>query len=147
MPTEQRASPISHPEQTLAPPSGAPLSTKLMLSAQPEESYHCDLFPVKCSSHTKGTGHTSGCCHIEHPFKITTGNCFITDPQGVPGGSAVKNLPAMQEFQETQFPSLGQKDPLEEGMAAHSSVLAWKSPRTEEPGGLQSMGLHRVRHN
>ena len=46
-----------------------------------------------------------------------------------------------------QFPSLGQKDPLEEGMAAHSSVLAWKSPWTEEPGGLQSMGLHRVRHN
>ena len=43
-------------------------------------------------------------------------------------------------------PSLGQEDPLEEGMATHSSILAWRIPWTEEPGGLQSMGLHRVRH-
>ena len=56
----------------------------------------------------------------------------------------VKNLPAMQE---TQVQTLGQKDPLEEGMATHSSILAWKIPWTEEPGGLQSMGLQRVRHN
>ena len=48
----------------------------------------------------------------------------------------VKNLPAMQE---TRVPSLGREDPLEEGMANHSSVLAWRSPWTEEPGGLQSM--------
>ena len=48
----------------------------------------------------------------------------------------VKNLPAMQEI---QFWSLGQKDPLEIGMATHSSVLAWEIPWTEEPGGLQSM--------
>ena len=48
----------------------------------------------------------------------------------------VKNLPAMQE---TQVPSLGREDPLE-GMATHSSILAWRIPRTEEPGGLQSMG-------
>ena len=56
----------------------------------------------------------------------------------------VKNLPAVQE---TRIRSLGQKDPLEKGMATHSNILAWRIPWTEEPGGLQSMGLHRVRHN
>ena len=60
---------------------------------------------------------------------------------GFPGGSAVKNPPTIQEMQETQVPSLGWKDPLEEGTATHSSMLAWRIPRTEEPGGLQSMGL------
>jgi len=53
----------------------------------------------------------------------------------------------MQEMQETQFQSLGQEDPLEEEMATHSSILAWKIPWTEEPGGLQSMGRQRVRHD
>ena len=46
----------------------------------------------------------------------------------------------MQELQETQVRSLGQEDPLEKGMATHSSILAWIIPWTEEPGGLQSMG-------
>ena len=54
----------------------------------------------------------------------------------------VKNLPAKQE---TRVQSLGLKDPLEEGMATHSSILAWRIPWTEEPGGLQSMGSQRVR--
>ena len=58
--------------------------------------------------------------------------------------SLVKNLPAMQE---TQVWSLGWEDPLEEEMATHSSILAWKIPWTEEPGGLQSMGWQRVGHN
>ena len=49
----------------------------------------------------------------------------------------VKNLPAMQE---TRVQSLGQEDPLEKGMATHSSVVAWEIPRTEEPGGLQFVG-------
>ena len=49
--------------------------------------------------------------------------------------------------QETGVRSLGWEDPLEEGMATHSSVLARKSPGTGEPGGLQSMGLQRVRHD
>ena len=53
----------------------------------------------------------------------------------------VKNLPAMQEI---QVQSLGQEDPLEEEMTTHSSILAWRIPWTEEPGGLQSMGLQRV---
>ena len=56
----------------------------------------------------------------------------------------VKNLPARQE---TWVQSLGQEDPLEKGMATHSSILAWRIPWTEEPGGLQQMGLQRVGHD
>ena len=56
----------------------------------------------------------------------------------------VKNPPAMQE---TQVRSLGQEDPLEKGMATHSSILAWRIPFTEEPGGLQPMESQRVGHN
>ena len=56
----------------------------------------------------------------------------------------VKNLPTMQE---TWVQSLGQEDPLEKGMATHPSILAWRIPWTEEPGGLQSMGLQRVGHD
>ena len=53
----------------------------------------------------------------------------------------------MQETQEMQVQSLGWEDPLEKEMATHSSILAWKIPWTEEPGGLQSMGSQRVRHD
>ena len=56
----------------------------------------------------------------------------------------VKNPPAMQE---TWVRSLGWEDPLEEDMVTHSSILAWSIPWTEEPGGLPSMGSHRVGHN
>ena len=56
----------------------------------------------------------------------------------------VKCLPAMQE---TRVRSLGWEDPLEKEMATHSSILAWKIPWTEEPGGLQSMGSQRVGHD
>ena len=56
----------------------------------------------------------------------------------------VKNLSAMQE---TWVQSLGREDPLEKGMATHASILAWKIPWTEEPGGLQSMGSQRVGHD
>ena len=59
----------------------------------------------------------------------------------------VKNQPAMQESQKMWVQSLGQEDPLEEGMATHPSILAWEIPRAEEPGGLQSMGSQRVRHD
>ena len=59
----------------------------------------------------------------------------------------VKNPPAMQETQETWVRSLGQEDSLEEGMATHSSVLAWRIPWTEEPGGLQYVGSRRTGHN
>ena len=56
----------------------------------------------------------------------------------------VKNLPAMQE---TWVQSVGQEDPLEKGMATHSSILTWRIPWTEEPGGLQSIGSQRVGHD
>ena len=56
----------------------------------------------------------------------------------------VKSLPARQE---TWVRSLGQEDPLGEGMAIYSNILAWRIPRTEKPGGLESMGSHRVRHD
>ena len=62
---------------------------------------------------------------------------------GLPCGSVVKSLPAVQE---TRVPSLDREDPLEEGLATRSSVLAWRIPWTEEPGGLQSVGPQRVRH-
>ena len=62
---------------------------------------------------------------------------------GLLGGSAVKNLPAMQEM---LVQSLRQEDPLEKGMATQSRVLPWRTPGTEKPGGLQSMGHKRVRH-
>ena len=57
---------------------------------------------------------------------------------------AVKNSLAVQE---TQVSSLGQEDLLEEEMAIHSSILAWRIPQTEKPGGLQSIGSQRVRNN
>ena len=69
-------------------------------------------------------------------------------PKASPGASLmaqlVKNLPAVQEI---WVQSLGWEDPLEKGTAAHSSILAWRIPWTEEPGGLQSMGSQRLRHN
>ena len=63
---------------------------------------------------------------------------------GFPGAQMVKNPPAMQE---TQIHSLDQADPLEKGITTHSSILAWRIPGMGEPGGLPSMGLHRVRHD
>ena len=60
----------------------------------------------------------------------------------------VKNLPAVQEMQETRVVrALDWEDPLEEGMATHSSILAWRISWTEEPGRLQSAGSQRVRHD
>ena len=70
--------------------------------------------------------------------------CIPVADSGFPGGSAVKNPPAMLE---TQVQSLGWEDALEKEMAAHTSILAEKIPRKEEPGGLQSMGLQRIGHD
>ena len=64
-----------------------------------------------------------------------------------PGGSVVEKPPANAEMMDTWVRSLGREDPLEEEMASHSSVLAWRIPWTGEPGGLQSMGLQRVGHD
>ena len=65
----------------------------------------------------------------------------ISQNSGFPSSSVVKNLPAVQEPQEIQVWFLGQEDPLEEGMATHSSILAWRIPWTEEFGRLQSIAV------
>ena len=63
---------------------------------------------------------------------------------GLPSGSAVKHPPAMLQLQEAWVGLLGQEDPMEEGMATHSSILGWKTPWTEEPGGLPSCGRKKL---
>ena len=68
--------------------------------------------------------------------RVLTGASLVTQ--------TVKNLPSRQE---TQVRSPGWEDPQEEGMATHSSILAWRIPWTEEPGGLQSMGSQRIGHD
>ena len=77
-------------------------------------------------------------CHVKFYIMKTT------ESLGFPGGSDDK---ASACKQETQVRSLGREDPLEKEIATHSSTLAWKIPWTEEPGGLQSMGLQRVGHD
>ena len=66
---------------------------------------------------------------------------------GFSGGSAVKNLPAMQETQEMWVQSLGQEDPLEKVIVAHSSILAWRISWTEKTGGLQAIELQGIGHD
>ena len=70
--------------------------------------------------------------------------CNIEQLLDFPGGSVVKNPPAMQETQEMMVPSLGGESPLKEGMATHSSIITWRIPQTEESGRLQSIGSQRV---
>ena len=77
------------------------------------------------------------CCLISVNFFLKMNSAFSGDSNG-------KESAWMQE---TQVQSLGQEDPLEKEMATHSSTLAWRIPWTEEPGGLLSMGLQRVRHD
>ena len=96
------------------------------------------------------------------PSRLAHDTCYIVDSRGLsilnitvctrpswgfPGGSVVQNPPAMQELQETWVWSLGWEDPLEKGMATQSSILVWRIPWTGEPGGVQSMGSQRVRHD
>ena len=66
---------------------------------------------------------------------------------GFPGGASGKEPACQRTRHESQLQPLGQEDPLEEGMAAHASILAWRIPWTEDPGGLQSIGLQRVGHD
>ena len=73
--------------------------------------------------------------------------CIFKISRDFPGGSAVKNPPAMQEMQDTWVPSLGWEDPLEKGIATHSSILSWRLPWIEESDRLQSMELQRVGHD
>ena len=71
----------------------------------------------------------------------------LLSTMGFPGGSAVKNSPAMQEMQKTWLRSLAWEEPLEEGLTTNSSTLAWEILCTEEPGRLQSTGPQRVGHD
>ena len=79
------------------------------------------------------------CC-----LKGSTILCDLSPRRASLVAQTVKRLPAVRE---TRAQSLGQEDPLEKEIATHSSTLAWKIPWTEEPGGLQSMGLQRVGHD
>ena len=73
-------------------------------------------------------------------FTQSMHNCGdLNVERGFPGGSAVNNPPAMRKMQEMWVQSLGQEDPLEEGMATHFSILAWRISWREEPGRLQSL--------
>ena len=65
--------------------------------------------------------------------------CLCSIKEVFPSSSVVKNLPAMQETQETRVQLLGREEPLEKGMATHSSILAWRIPWAEEPGGLHTV--------
>ena len=77
-------------------------------------------------------------------MKLYDGICFtVIYKVSFPGGSAVNSLSAVRETQETLVRFLGREDPLEEEMATHSSILAWRIPWTEEPGGLQPMRLQK----
>ena len=80
-------------------------------------------------------------CFIENIYYLCQVACSF------PGGSEVKNLPVIQEPQETQIQYLGWEDSMEEEMTTHSRMLAWKITWTEEPDGLQSMGSQRVGHD
>ena len=84
--------------------------------------------------------------HFHLPSKILHAHSSIPfeKSDAFPVAQMVKNLLAMQE---TWVQSPGQEDPLAKGMVTHSSVLAWRIPWTEEPGGLQSMGSQRVRQD
>ena len=81
-------------------------------------------------------------CHLWSRTESDTTEATEQQQQLV--AQTVKNLPAMQE---TWVQSLDWEDPLEKGIASHSSVLAWRIPWTEEPGGLQSMASQRVGHD
>ena len=82
-------------------------------------------------------------CQPERAERISTESLLITFMPLSLVAQMVEDPPIMQE---TWFPSLGREDPLEEEMATHSSILAWRIPWTEEPGGLQSTGMQRVGH-
>ena len=87
----------------------------------------------------------SVCCAHLYIFTLPTSSCWASQmAQWFKKKKKKKIHLSMQEMQETWLRSLGQEDPLGEKMAMHSSVLAWKIPWTEEPGGLQSMGSQRV---
>ena len=118
-------------------------------------SHHLNhIFPSRCVGHSKQLGGgsqentpetwSSGVIWSSHEMSNVTLLFSFGSCHGFPCGSVLKNPSTMQEM---QVRSLGEEDPLEEGKATHSSILAWRIPWTEEPGGLQSMGSQRVGHD
>ena len=100
-------------------------------------------YPLQYSPPGKSHGQRSvagyspwGCKESDTTKKLTLWASLVAQ--------TIKNLLAMQE---TRVRSLGREEPLEKGMATHSSILAWRIPWTEDPEGLQYMGSQRVRHN
>ena len=89
--------------------------------------------------------------HINSPLRVQVfpswKRCQHLPDRSFPGISVVENPPTMQEIQEMWVGSLGREDPVKKGMATHSSILAWRIPWTEDPGGLQFMGSQKVGHN
>ena len=81
-----------------------------------------------------------------HKFLLDICHHFAGYIQASQVALLLKNLPAMQEMQETELPSLGQEDTLDTEMATPSNILAWRISWTEKPGGLQSTGSQRVGH-
>ena len=107
-----------------------------------------DLCPQRSGGHQWALGRESRDC-ICSLCGLNT--CELNDEYlscrlGFPGGASGKE-PACQCRRHKRWEFLGQKDPLEEGMATLSSILAWRIPQTEEPGGLQSMGSQKVTHD
>ena len=104
-----------------------------------------------CFIHTKNTETLPMCLRytVRKNIWVINGisNSYVQQTVGFLVAQWEKNLPAMQETQEIQVQFLDREDPLEEGMATHSSIPAWRIPWTEEPGRLQSMWSQRVRHN
>ena len=80
-------------------------------------------------------------------YYLKVGNLWHPVVLGFPGGTSDKELPAIAGVLRWQDQSLSWEDLLEEGMKTHSSILAWRNPMTEDPGGLWSIGLQRVRHD
>ena len=88
---------------------------------------------------------------VDHPKHLLKQVLLLLFPiksqRDFPDGTVVKNLPTNAGDTEMQVQSLGWENPLEQEITTHSSILAWEIPWTEEPGGLQSMGLQRVEHD
>ena len=105
-----------------------------------------------CMSFSSGSAGKESACNAEDPGSISELERSPGERIGYPLqyswafllAQMVKNLPAMQK---TLVQSLGWEDPLEKGTVTHSSILAWRIPRTEDHGGLQYMGSQRIRHD
>ena len=111
----------------------------------------CAMLQVRGGCIDSGRGYQKKIAFLSLDMKTGDSSSFLT-PLGIiytlsqasQVALVVKNLLPLQETQETRVQSLGLGDLLQEGMATHFSILAWRIPRTEEPGGLQFIGLQRV---